>query len=255
MRLRHAHTFSPCFVIVLLIVLLLLLLLLLLTLGCSKEPPLPTYSYDPEVNVFALLILNNQQKIVRVERSYKATDYFPEQRGIPDATVFVNDDTAAVQFLHQGNGVYQDVDGRLLLAAGKHYRLDITLANGKKLTARCTQPGRPTIQSPMNNSTVEAFKFLSIEWGKADFAYRYLVYLNDTSRDFTLSDRTDSTGITFYPFLFAEPDVYVIKVVAAEPNYYDYLRGRPEDEPMSLVSGGLGVFGAVAYDEIVVVAR
>jgi len=43
--------------------------------------------------------------------------------------------------------------------------------------------------------------------------------------------------------------------VAAEPNYYDYIRGRPEDEPLSLVSGGLGVFGAVAYDEIVVVAK
>jgi len=224
-------------------------------LNCSKESPLPTYTYDPEVNVFALLILNNQQKIVRVERSYKATDYFPEQRGITDATVFIHDDTTAVQFLHQGNGIYQDVDGRLLLAAGKSYRLDVTLANGKKITAQCRQPGRPAILSPVNNSVVDAFKFLSIEWGKADFAYRYLVYLNDTSRDFTVSDRTDSTALTFYPFLFAEPDVYVIKVVAAEPNYYDYIRGRPEDEPLSLVSGGLGVFGAVAYDEIVVVAK
>lgn len=231
------------------------LLLPLLLMACDQKSPLPSYSYEPEVNVFALLMLNNQQKTVRVERTYKATDYLPDQRGIDDATIFISSDSQKVSFVHRGNGLYQDVGSELLLRAGRTYHLEVTLADGNKIIGECTQPDRPKIVAPKNGATVDAYRLLNIEWQRTDFAYRYLVFADNGDRSFSVSERTDSTAITLYTFLFADPEMYLLRVAAADPNYYAYLLGSSDDEPASTLDGGLGVFGAVAYDEISVIAR
>ena len=66
---------------------------------------------------------------------------------------------------------------------------------------------------------------------------------------------SDSTAIEFYPFYLAEPDIYVLKVAALDRNYYDYMRMRDDEEPVWHIQGGIGVFGAIAFDERIVLAE
>ena len=229
--------------------------LIILLIGCKTEPPVPNFPYKPEVNVFALLILNNQQKIVRVERTYKSTDYFPDDRGIADALVTISTEQNTVRFEHRFKGIYYDAQKQLQLQEGQAYHLQVVLNDGATISADCVMPGKPKIESPTDRSIVKAYRFLDIEWLQAQFAYRYLVYVKDILDEFSTFVYADSTALTFYPFLFAPPDIYVIKVVATDQNYYDYIRSHPNRDPILHISNGQGVFGAVAYDEIVVFAR
>jgi len=230
-------------------------LFIFIVLGCNSEPTAPNFPYESKVNVFALLILNNQQKIVRIEHTYKATEYYPEFRGITDAEVSIGTAEHDVKFIHQFNGVYYDIHKELMLQGGETYYLNVTLSDGKRISAQCTMPSKPKIVKPIAQSSVDAFRFLDIEWEAAQYAHRYLIYARNNSGDFATETRSNSTAVTFYPFLFAPPDYYVLKVVAADRNYYDYIRSQSNRDPILHINGALGVFGAVAYDEIVVSAK
>ena len=86
------------------------------------------------------------------------------------------------------------------------------------------------------------------------FACRQAI-LSDLEKDFTPRQYSDSTGTRFIAFLFAEPDVYILKVAACDQNYYDHIRTNEDNEGIIHLKGGLGVFGALAYDEVVFVAK
>lgn len=179
----------------------------------------------------------------------------PAERGITDATVIIGTDDEKVIMSHRENGAYFDKYRQLTLKAGETYYLDITLDDGHKISATCLMPDKPKIRKPQHQEYVQAYHFLDIEWDKVPQVCRYAVYVTGNISGFSTHVRTDTSATTIYPFLFAQPDNYVIKTVALDHNYYDYIIGDKNDDPILHIQGSLGVFGAIAYDEVVVTAK
>lgn len=222
---------------------------------CDERSVSPQIDYDPELNVFALLILNNQQKIVRVGHSYRIDKKIPESEGITNAQVTIGSDNQNVIFEHAGEGNYRDVHNELDLISGTRYNLKVAVPDGRKVTGSCVMPSKPQISSPQEYQQVAAHHPLNVAWQASDFTHRYICVLSDLEKDFTPSQYTDSTATTFYTFFFAEPDVYTLKVIASDQNYYDHIRTGEDDQDIVHVKGGLGVFGALAYDEVIFLAK
>ena len=230
----------------------LLLIFLFLMSACNKDnPTVPTFDYDPEINIFGLLILNRQQKTIRIEQTYKVTDYFPDFRGVEDAEVWVRSLDQNVQFVHLFNGNYSDKNSELLLAVGKTYMLDITMPDNRKITSECVMPAPPSILSPMDDEAVTAYTKLDVHWQRGDFAYRYEIAVDDEFRNFQFSNYSDSTYAQLFPFIFAGTGRYNLKIASLDKNYWDHLRSRSSREPILNIKGALGVFGAIAYDKTI----
>ncbi|RLD13299.1 hypothetical protein DRI50_07455 [candidate division KSB1 bacterium] len=228
----------------------LFLLTALLLSACSPDAPTaPAFDYEPEINVFGLFILNRQQKTIRIERTYKVDEYFPDFRGVEDADVWVSTKDQNVHFEHLFNGNYSDKQNQLLLAAGEIYRLKITMADGRKVAAECTMPAPPRILSPAADEAVTAFHTLDVFWERGEYAHRYQVAVDDEFRNFKTSNFSDSTYSQLYPFIFAHTGRYTLKVASLDQNYYDHLRSRSGREPILHIQGAIGVFGAIAYDQ------
>lgn len=233
----------------------LILLLIAVYLSCSDEPVAPELDYDSEVVVFGLLLMtekeNVQQKAIRLERSYIVTEKLPpsqKDRAIKDALVFIESGDERVQFEYRFDNVYLDKPGELQLIPGELYKLDITLANGQKITAECIMPDRPKILRPTAGQPVAAYQPLTVAWELARFAYRYEIAIDENFDGFEFSMLSASDQEELYPFLFAGPDGYTVTVASLDQNYYDYLRSRSDRTPISHIDGALGVFGAIAYD-------
>ncbi len=227
----------------------LFLLLLALLFACNDNPTVPDFDYEPEINVFGLLILNRQQKTIRIEQTYKVTDYFPEFRGVEDAQVWVSSGDQKVRFVHLFNGNYSDKENKLKLVPGETYYLRIDMPDGRKVTADCIMPAAPRILSPVTNESVPAFKALDVFWERAEFAHRYEIAVDDEFRNFKYSNFSDSTHIQLFPFIFAHPGRYNLKVASLDRNYFDHVRSRSNRDPILHIEGALGVFGAIAYDK------
>ena len=114
-------------------------------------------------------------------------------------------------------------------------------------------PEKPKIIKPSQYQEVKAHDRLNLEWEKADYAYQYIAYIYNLEKNYKPSIISDSTAIAFYAFFFADPDVYTFKILASDKNYYDYIRSGSNDAIVHL-EGGLGVFGAIAYDQVQFIA-
>ena len=234
-----------------------ILLIAAVLLSCKNDDPTaPNLDYDSEVVVFGLFMItdreNVQQKIIRLERSFKVTDELPrspKERAIKDARVFVETKDQKFQFEYLFDSTYMDRSGELVLVPGELYKLDIALSNGHKITAECLMPDRPTIVAPTASAPVAAFLPLTVIWEEAPFAYRYQIAIDDDFEGFQFSTYSASDQEELYPFLFARPNEYTLKVASLDQNYYDYLRSRSNRDPISHITGALGVFGAIAYDK------
>ncbi|MBN1482017.1 DUF4249 family protein [candidate division KSB1 bacterium] len=231
-------------------------LLSVLLLTCTRDnPTTPNLDYESEIVVFGLLLMterdSGQQKTVRIERSYKVTDYlpdYPEDRAIKDALVYVESRNQRVKFEHLFASTYSDVEEKLQLVPGELYTLNITLTDGHKITSQCLMPDRPTILFPTANTPVKAYQPLTVQWEHARFAHRYQIAIEDNVDGFQFSILSDSDQEELYAFLFARPNHYILKVASLDQNYYDYLRSRSNREPILRIDGALGVFGAIVYD-------
>ena len=228
-----------------------LLIVMILISSCNKEnPTVPEFDYEPEINVFGLFILNNNQKTIRIEQTYKVTDYYPSFRGIEDATVFVSTESQRVEFVHLFEGRYSDEHDVLQLTPGETYKLDITMSDGRKVSAQCIMPDKPKILQPVNGGTAEAFTPLTVEYEQAEFADRYQISLTNDFGGIDFYELSAEGEEELYGFIFAKPDRYIIKVASLDKNYYDHLRSRSDREPLLNINGAVGVFGALAYDTV-----
>ncbi len=229
--------------------------LLALISGCTRSTDVTEFTYSPEVNVFAFFILNNQQKIIHIEESYRVTDYVPENRGISDAEVMVQSKNQQVRFIHRVNGYYEEEAALLNLVEGETYHLHIQMADGRRVKGQCTIPHPPEIKTPQLHNPVHAYSALEIEWAVQVPARRYEISVRGNISGYSAQAGTDSLQMSFYPFLLAQPDIYVLKVTALEQNYYDYTRVGEDHPPIFHLEGAMGVFGAISYDEVIISAQ
>ncbi len=234
-----------------------ILLLLLTVLSCKiEEVAAPKLEYEPEIVVFAMLLAterpNDDQKTVRIERTYVVTDTLPyneNQRAVKDAKVFIETEGQRVQFHYTFASNYEDIADQLKIVAGQTYKLDITLSDGRKITSQCLMPGRPHIISPTTDVSVEAYKPLPVKWTEDEFAHRYEVSIEEEFNAFLYDEFFATTEEEIFFFILAPPGKYYIKVASLDQNYYDYLRSRQNRQPISNINGALGVFGAMAYSK------
>jgi hypothetical protein len=222
---------------------------------CDEGPNVNEFNYKAEVNVFALLLLNSEQTIVRVENTYRSLDKVPADRGIQDAQVVIKSQNQQVQLAHQGGGRYAETEEKLRLTPGVTYELTVRLADGREVEASCTMPAPPHITSPSDQGLVAAYESLRVSWVCDDPAPRYMVSLRGNINGYSAEASTDSLQMDFFPFYMAQPDIYVLKVASMDRNYYEYSRMADDEEPIWHVSGGIGVFGAMAYDQRVIIAE
>jgi hypothetical protein len=234
-----------------------ILAVLLVFTACNDTPTQPQINYESEVNVFGLLILNNGQKNIHVERTYKVTDYFPplQDRAIKDARVLVRSDEQEVEFKHLFDGNYSDAEGKLVLKAGFVYQLEINLKDGRRVTAETIIPSLPEIVSPQKADVVPPFHSLPVSWNPALFCAQYAVTITNMLVDFEFTTYTEETEENLYSFLFAPPGRYVLKVTAMDQNFYDHTRSSPNRNPILHIEGGIGVFGSMAFQSVVFDAR
>jgi len=141
------------------------------------------------------------------------------------------------------------------LAPGVTYKLTVRLPDGREVEASCTMPAPPRITSPSDQGRVEAYESLQVSWVCDDPAPRYMVSLRGNINGYSAEASTDSLQMDFYPFYMAQPDIYVLKVASMDRNYYEYSRMADDEEPIWYVRGGIGVFGAMAYDQRVIIAE
>lgn len=228
-------------------------LALLWIAACDDNPTRPEFEYEPEINVFGLLILDDAypQKTVKLERTYTIDEYFPNFRGIEDAVVMVRTEEQDVQFQHSFQGTYVDVNDELRLSAGTLYQLDVTLADGEKITSECVMPARPTMISPAPNDQVPAYTALKLHWEETLFAQQYAISVESDLASFEFTLLSDSTAASFFPFIFAGPGSYRARISALDQNYYDHARSRSNRNPILHIEGAIGVFGAISFGKSV----
>ncbi len=223
-----------------------------LIIRCGS-PTGPQVDYAPELNVFGLLVLNNGQKSIRLERTYKVTETFPlpKERAVTNARVVVRSDDQEVVFSHLFEGNYGDIEDKLVLKAGHVYQLEVTAPGFQRVVAETVIPTMPAIVSPQKGEAVPAFRTLPVKWEPALFCRSYAVTVTALSGDFEYTSYTEESEESFFAFLFAAPGRYSLKVSALDQNFYDYLRSRKNRNPIQHLEGGIGVFGSMAYHTIV----
>jgi hypothetical protein len=231
------------------------MLLALMLSGCDEGPNVNEFNYEPEVNVFALLLLNSGQTIIRLEESCRAIDPLPENRGIADAEVTISAEDQRVAYVDQGGGLYQEAGEKLRLVPGMTYELAVNLKDGRRVEARCIMPAPPVIRRPADQEHVAAYESLPVSWEEAPGVQHYWVSVRGNMYSYNAEVKADSSAIDFYPFYLAQPDIYVLRVAAVDRNYHDYALTNSEEQPVWHITGGIGVFGALAFDERIIIAQ
>jgi hypothetical protein len=232
-------------------------LLILFVLSCEiEEVAAPKLEYEPEISVFGLLLFNEYEEFqttVKIEHTYEISDtlpFFPEQRVVKDAQVFIETDEQRVEFKYYNNDSnYEDRSGRLKMQPGQTYKLDITLADGRHITSQCIMPSKPKIISPRPDSSIEANAPLTVTWQDDGSAYRYQISVKEEMESFYFNEFSATTEEEIFFFVLAPPGKYHLKVASLDQNYYDYLRSANSRQPLSNMNGALGVFGAMAYSK------
>lgn len=224
-------------------------------LACNETPTRPQIDYESEVNVFGRFILYANkgqlvsQKNITLEHTYKITERFPDPRAraIEDARVIVRSDEQQVEFQRLFEGTYGDVEDKLKLKPGAAYQLEVLLQDGRRVTAETIIPTLPEIIIPERDAEVSSFQPLTIKWRPALFCDHYAVTVYAVDGNFNVTLFSDKTEENFYPFLFAFPGRYMVKIAALDQNLYDYLRSRSNRNPILHINGGIGVFGSMAF--------
>jgi len=227
----------------------------ILLLACDHGPDVNEFNYEPEVNLFALLLLNSQQTIIRLEETSRSMDPLPDDRGIAGAELSIQGGEQRVAYRHQGGGIYAEEGEKLRLIPGVTYKLLALLPDGRRVEAECTMPVPPDIIAPAEQERVEAYASLPISWRGEQGTPGYIVSVRGITSGHNAETKTDSTAVDFFPFYLAQPDRYVLKVAAVDRNYNEYLRVQEDEVPIWRVRGGIGVFGAMAWDEHVIIAQ
>jgi len=231
-------------------------LLLCILAGCETEPLQPEFNYDSELNVMGLLELNSESCELRLTATTPILETAATPSGISNATVTVQQGDQSVQLENVFEGTYIDRLQKLEYLAGKDYTLTLDASGFPVSRAVCTIPAKPQILQPQQAETVNAHSTLKVKWQAADsIAAGYIISVNGVSNTFTTTLFTTGTEIDIFPFLFAPPNVYILQVTAAESHYFRYVQLDELDDPHLNVSHAVGVFGAVAWAQVLVKAE
>lgn len=225
---------------------------ILLVLGCAG---ITSPKFEPELVVFSLFIAKSQIPHIKLEQSWSIEEELPESGlGIPDAEVEVSakDTTIPYTPLDDTSGWYIPSITTIEVLPAETYQLKVTTKDKKEIFAETIVPDTFSIISPQEGDTIYKDRTCFINWRKSQNAAGYLIAIPSPNGALTAS--ANDSIFPIFPFFLSDTGQCIIKVVALDRNYYDYIReGGPPGaggEGITHIEGGLGVFGSCTVDSI-----
>lgn len=255
------------------------------------EPDVPT-----QIGVFGLVSPDSSYEFVIVEKTLTIDEYNrytyaddPMETIIRNAKVDVmtEQDTARFVLLaspfpashfhyedYYQNALYIDYHHHLNPGPGKRCWLRVTVPDGRIITGETCIPHPPRIISPKNGLHLrpEELANLQVAWEESPFAAGYKLFCIVSSSGGYNMRRDILNGLIVHhppvnlgekiPIKYLEEmgdaisDTLVLKIMALDRNYFDYLRTIDSELiemtgiNLNIVKGGVGVFGSVSIDSI-----
>lgn len=243
-----------------------------------REPLAPT---EPTLIVHGVLSSSASSQVILLEESWSGRRFVPTlpfnaadpiitNRGLavsgatvtltlPDGHLLTAREDAAVRSDGLGAGVYRVALAGAQLQGGGAYRLQVLTRDGRALDADTRMPSAPpTASQPVRTFARESAP-LALEWPISADATAYAVVIESANGPhvvwadapaIALSGTLRHTELAGLPRVFTAGFQQSIAVLAVDANYRDYLRSSNTSwrgtGTISRVRGGLGVFGAVA---------
>jgi len=234
---------------------------LIFILGCSKPP---SETYEPELDVFGLLIFGISSQQIKISRSYKMDE--PSVYDLENVQAILYGDTFSDTLVSKDDtsGIFFSSESLNILPLHTYY-LNVSADGMSSVEGKTIVPGNFQIVYPQQNDTISTFDTLLLKKSKNAGGYYITYYCTDSlnyHKDIRIvpQETTLDTLIKIYGVLLWEGPA-VIKVAAIDTNYYQYvgkLFGFIENRNAKLqegINGGLGVFGSAVVESVNVVIK
>ena len=237
------------------------IIFLIFILGCNKPP---SERYEPELDIFGLLMSGISPQQIKISRSYKMDE--PSVYDLENVQVILSGDTFSNILVPENDtsGIFFSNES-LNIVPLHTYSLNVSADGMPSVEGKTTVPGNFQIIYPHNDDTISTFDSLLLKKSKSADGYYITYYCTDSlnyQKDIRIvpQDTTQDTLIKIYGVLLWEGPT-VIKVAAIDTNYYQYvgkLFGFIANRNKRLqegIKGGLGVFGAAVVESVNVVVK
>ena len=226
-------------------------------LGCDNKSP---YQFEPQIVVFSLFIAGYSNPIIKLERSWEIDKKLPEEGlGINDAEVVVSTERDTIKYapIEDKSGLFGPLDS-LTVCPLERYHLKVAVPGEEEIYSETTVPDTFSIIQPEEGDTLDKRGYLPmIIWTRSQNAASYFIDISsrvDTTH-FGVNTGNLSTVFPILPFFLGNTGEYVIKVVAIDRNYNEYLKegdgppgaGGEEDAP--------SVFGSCVVESVQVYVK
>lgn len=238
----------------------------LLISGCAE---VTSPKFEPELVVFSLLMAANQIPHIKLEQSWPIEEKLPEQGlGVTDAEVEVSTKDTIVSYvpLDDTSGWYIPAITSVGVLPLETYQLRVVTKDSKEIFAETTVPDTFSIISPQEGDIIYKDSLSYLTWKKSANAAGYLIAIPfpDTFR-VTITVSANDSIFPILSFFLSDTGQCVIKVVALDRSYYDYISGGSsqgvevgvgvQDDYTTYMQGGLGVFGSCTIDSVRIYAK
>ncbi len=229
----------------------------ILFLGCGNKSP---YQFESQIVVFSLFIAGYSNPLVKLERSWEIDKELPEEGlGINNAEVVVStpEDTIEYAPIEDKSGLFSPLDS-LMVFPLETYHLKVIIPGEEEIYSETTVPDTFSIIQPEEGDTLDKRGYLPmIIWTRSQNAASYFIDISsrvDTTH-FSANMNAIDTIFPILPFFLGNTGEYVIKVVAIDKNYHNYLKegdgppgaGGEEDAP--------SVFGSCVVESVQVYVK
>ena len=251
-----------------------LLALLVACNGLTPDPEIYRPDYEPESSVFGVISPNAAYEFVLVERPRRLDEAFLANTIIENAKVIIASEEGSTQFTYsrvvpnfQG-GLYVDRSNSFRAVPGETYTLVIDVPDGRRVTGSTRVPLTPNVLKPDSSYRLSRLNAAetTVDWERDaeaaayrlslrvyDRIYRYWFnVLNHNEVIVSPPVLLDQLSEGFYSRYDSLSKTAIVEVMVMDRNYYDYIRSNTDlaeitGTSLSLVEGGVGVFGSLNF--------
>lgn len=228
-----------------------MLYFVLIIISCGKV----TEEYEPELNVFCILNNNLSHQRVIVERTYRMDEF--EKYDLEDVRVILSGNglcDTLVQ-LYDSIGIFI-TKATFPIYSGVNYYLEVGAKGFDTLRGSTCTPDSFVILKPQSYDTVSFDDTLVIKKNQDDELYYISYTYEDTTGAegiFVLFRDNHELKIPFYEICWYPKGKYLLRISLVDSNSYNYYYNDVGDSvPRCGVSGGVGLFGSMWTESLVV---
>ncbi len=243
--------------------------------GCTENPS--SSGYREELVVEGYLIAKFPLPPIRISRTVPIEEeYSAGIAAVHGASVEVSAEDGTFRYREADEsdgyltGTYLPEESDYIVRSGAVYTLRVEKGR-HKLEAWTKVPDPISVRQESPASDILAYREerLRISWTESSSAASYIIYIisvdpdavpirGDEDSHVVASSLTPDLEHEFFWAEFSYYGTQVVKVMAMDQNFYDYIRSKDQDEfaledPIFHMEGGLGVFGSAAVDSLTVV--